>query len=321
MVCFYPMRAYRVEGVNPSTGKHRIVFNPMVKDGRVLEEVMLPCGQCIGCRLERSRQWAIRCVHEASMYDDNSFLTLTYDSEHLPKDGSLNLRDVQNFLKRFRKYVYPNKIRFFQCGEYGETYGRPHHHMIVFGYDFQDKELFGYVGDSRRNNPIFTSDILSSLWPFGYSSIGDVTFESCAYVARYVTKKFFGKGADEYYQGRRPEYVTMSRRPGIGAAWLQKYASDVYNQDKCIIRGNKSCRPPKYYDKVVNEMYPEIDIEQIKALRRENSKNSDMFSTKGVDCDVVYDEPLYDWKRAKSKDEYKKLVISKSLVRKFESEL
>jgi hypothetical protein len=98
----------------------------------------LPCGQCIGCRLERSRQWAMRCLHESSLYDRNAFVTLTYDDEHLPPGGSLNYPDFQRFMKRLRKNS-KSPIRFYMGGEYGESTLRPHFHVCLFGYDFPDK--------------------------------------------------------------------------------------------------------------------------------------------------------------------------------------
>ena len=159
MPCYHPLSAYRSRtGRDPVTGSWPTVFN--VREGYIDMPVQVPCGQCIGCRLERSRQWAIRCLHESSLHSDNCFLTLTYDNGHLPVDGSLNKRDICLFLKRFRKRC-GSGIRFFQCGEYGELYQRPHHHMIVFGYDFPDKKLFSVSHGFR----LYRSAILEELWP------------------------------------------------------------------------------------------------------------------------------------------------------------
>ena len=215
--------------------------------------VSVPCGQCIGCRLEKSRQWAIRCLHESKMHENNCFITLTYDEEHLPEDGSLNLPDFQKFMKRYRKAI-GIPIRFFHCGEYGDKTKRPHYHALIFGHDFCDKELW-----SRRNGEdLYVSPTLERLWPFGFSTIGQVTFESAAYVARYVMKKVTGPLAIHEYcevdwttgeilSERKPEYTTMSRRPGIGSSWFQKWSKDVYPSDEIIING-KQVKPPKFYD-------------------------------------------------------------------------
>lgn len=207
----------------------------------------MPCGKCIGCRLEYSRQWAIRCVHEASLWEDNCFLTLTYSDENLPENGSLSKgqgSDFQLFMKRLRK-KFGEGIRFFQCGEYGEQNFRPHHHACLFNFDFPDKVLWS----NRLGNRLYTSEILNSIWGHGYCIIGEVTFESAAYVARYITKKIYGDRATEYYDNRIPEYITMSRRPGIGSGWIEKYGKNTYPNDDIVINGKK-LKPPKYYDRV-----------------------------------------------------------------------
>jgi len=236
MTCYHPLTGYRSKDRNPS-GKRSIVFNPGPKHALSGVPVKLPCGQCIGCRLERSRQWAIRCVHEASLHSQNSFLTLTYADEKLPADGSLVVKHHQDFMKRLRKHLSQErkdpcpchkgtdtKVRFFHCGEYGETYGRPHYHTLLFGHDFEDKVL---EFTTPRGDEVFTSKTLGELWTHGLSKIGSVTFESAAYVARYITKKVTGDDAEKYYEGRKPEYVTMSRRPGIAHSWFEKFKSDV----------------------------------------------------------------------------------------------
>ena len=240
MACYNPIVGYQSRTLNPS-GKRSIVFNP--RDGFSDMRVELPCGQCIGCRLERSRQWAIRCVHEAQLHKENSFITLTFSDEYLDPVGSLRKEDFQKFMKRLRRAL-DGKVRYFHCGEYGDITMRPHHHAILFGYQFPDLELWRI----QNKLPIYRSKMLEELWPFGYSAIGDVTFESCAYVARYCVKKVTGKNAEAYYGERIPPYNTMSRRPGIGADWYARYEGDVYPDDICVIRKDVICKPPKYYD-------------------------------------------------------------------------
>jgi len=272
MPCFHPINAWRSKTVNAS-GKRGITFNR--SDALVDLELKIPCGQCVGCRLERSRQWAIRCVHEASLYQKNCFITLTFNNENLPKNSSLNVRHFQLFMKRLRK-KYGAKIRFFHCGEYGENFGRPHYHACIFNFDFPDKELFRNVRDTK----LYISQSLQELWPFGFSTIGDVTFESAAYVARYIMKKITGEKAESHYNPydpetgevftRKPEYITMSRRPGIASGWLEKYADDVIHHDFCVIN-DKKVRPPKYYDKIFEHKYPE-DFQRNKKNRILNGK-------------------------------------------------
>ena len=228
-----------------------MVFNR--KNGFVDLPVTIACGQCIGCRLERSRQWAIRCVHEAQLHDANSFITLTYDEKHLPDGPSLDKKHFQLFIKRLRKEIKPIKIRYYHCGEYGSNYGRPHYHACIFGYDFPDKTLWSI----KKSIRLYRSALLERLWPQGLSSIGNVTFESAAYVARYITKKYLGPDAAKHYErvdtdtgeitSITPEYTTMSLKPAIGKTWYEKYSTEVYPSDEIILRG-KRMKPPRYYN-------------------------------------------------------------------------
>lgn len=272
MTCYHPITGWRSrDGRNPVSGLWPIVFKK--SDGYTDLEVTVPCGRCIGCRLEKSRQWAIRCSHEASLHKENCFLTLTYDNYHCPPDGSLNLTDIQLFMKRLRRRFSDKKIRFFQCGEYGELHQRPHHHAILFGFDFPDKELCEIA---EGGFPLYSSRILSCLWPFGLHRIGGVSFESAAYVARYVMKKITGDEAEEHYQGRIPEFITMSRRPGIAHDWLLKYKDDVYPHDYVVIRDGIKCKPPSYYDKIFDKIQDEYSLNKIKNIRKKEAiKNPD----------------------------------------------
>lgn len=266
MACFHPLPAWRaVEGYNPSTRKRSLTFDRA--KGIPGSELTVPCGQCIGCRLERSRQWAIRCVHEASLHEHNQFITLTFDDAHLPADRSLDVLILQKFLKRYRKMYSDVKIRYFACGEYGELLQRPHYHLQIFGHSFEDRKVLML----NHGYPIYTSDSLSRLWPFGYSSVANTTFESCAYVARYITKKVTGDPAAEHYAGRHPEYCVMSRRPGIAHDWFVSFERDVYPHDYVVIRDGIKCKPPKYYDSLFDLHNPEL-MRSIKAERCEQLK-------------------------------------------------
>ncbi len=246
MPCYHP-KLVVTSGLTPN-GKKNIVFSRVPHLYPKEKQVTLPCGQCIGCRLERSRQWAVRCLHEASMHDDNCFITLTFNDKYLNPTGSLDKPGksrFQLFLKKLRKKYYPKQIRFFHCGEYGDKLSRPHHHACLFNFDFPDKVI---LTQTPAGN-LYTSEILQQLWPYGYSTIGQVTFDSASYVARYITKKINGKNAKKHYKNRIPEYTTMSRRPGVGKPWYDKFKdTDVYNRDEVIIRENLKGKPPKYYD-------------------------------------------------------------------------
>lgn len=243
MQCFHPVQAFRcLDGA--------VVFQE--RSGRdTVETLQLRCGRCVGCRLERSRQWAVRCIHEAALHEDNCFITLTYDEFHVAP--SLVYRDFQLFMKRLRKRA-PG-VRFFMCGEYGDEGGRPHFHACLFGYRFPDQVFFMESGAGSR---VYTSALLSRLWPLGFTSIGDVTFESAAYVARYVMKKITGDAAAEHYKRVDedtgevvdivPEFCHMSLKPGIGAGWFDKFHTDVYPRGYCVVNGVR-VSPPKYYDR------------------------------------------------------------------------
>lgn len=286
MPCYRPIEAYIAKG-KTDNGKKVIVFR---KPPVFMERIQLPCGQCIGCRLVRSVTWAARCMHEIQLHQDNCFITLTYDDENLPNDYSLPSKEqkskgqshFQLFLKRLRKDIAPRKIRYFMCGEYGGSSWRPHYHAIIFGYDFPDKQR---VQSSDVDNPYFISTQLSRLWPYGFHIIAEANFDTAAYVARYCTKKVNGEKAESHYKRTildweettgeikyfkevdlAPEYATMSRRPGIGADWYDKYKSDCYPSDYLIVDGRK-VPVPKYYDKLL-EKENSLKIAAIKQRRK-----------------------------------------------------
>lgn len=250
MPCFSPLKGYVSKDLTVN-GKRKTVFDS--RQAGDFGSRTLPCGQCIGCKLERSRQWAIRISHEASLYSSNCFITLTYAPEHLPLDGSLDVRHFQLFMKRLRKRYGPN-IRFFHCGEYGERLGRPHYHACLLNFDFPDKVLYR---QNSRGDHLYRSPSLEQLWPYGLCEIGSVTFESAAYVARYITKKISGPLASAHYNGRAPEYVTMSRQPGIGAPWLARFKTDVFPHDYVVVRGKK-VPLPRFYNKLFEAEYPQL---------------------------------------------------------------
>lgn len=263
MPCYSPLHAYK--GKSNNAEKIKLVFRR--PDSWRGETIDLPCGQCVGCRLERSRQWAVRCMHEASLYSDNSFLTLTYSDQNLPSNSSLVKSDFQDFMKRLRKSIAPKRVRYYHCGEYGSLFKRPHYHALLFGHDFADKRVFS----STDKHSLYTSDTLSMLWPAGFSIIGEVTFESAAYVARYVMKKVTGDRASEHYAGRQPEYTTMSRRPGIGQGWYAKFKADVYPHDRVIVRGHAT-RPPRFYDNLLEREDPST-LALLKIAREKNGQH------------------------------------------------
>lgn len=295
MPCYYPLKAfYRMVD-----GKKDIQFcncqddlkaSSIFRNGVLYKDkIEIPCGQCIGCRLEYSRQWAVRCVLESKMFKDNYFLTLTYDEDHLPsarhcltdpdtgevvKDfvsHSLVPDDLKKFVKDLRRYYKYHfdldDIRFFACGEYGEKNGRPHYHAIFFNLPIPDlqesKTLFSHSGF-----PFFESPTLAKIWKKGLVGIGDLTFESCAYTARYILKKH--KGLDSNYyddNGLLPEFTRMSRCPGIGATYFEDKKEKIYKYDSVYITNSSgevlTVKPPHYYDR----LFDIVDSDRLTSLK------------------------------------------------------
>lgn len=238
MTCYHPLTAYELLNETTERGKKKLVFKTEDVGGKPSRELSVPCGQCIGCRLRRSRDWATRCTHEAqqreSLGQGNCFITLTFSKEYLPDDLSVDIRDVQLFMKRLRQFherkrynngtrCYedrvvggaPNKIGFFACGEYGEeckkcgmprrlcpcrkfkkTVGRAHYHLCLFGFEFEDKEHW----KRKDGYDWYTSVSLAKLWPYGWHICGALSWQSAAYCARYVTKKVNGDPQESHYR-------------------------------------------------------------------------------------------------------------------------
>lgn len=308
MPCYHPLAGVDL-GTRVSNGKKiiRVIKSRELNDWQRKQASIIPlsCGRCIGCRLERSRQWAVRCVHESSLYQNNCFLTLTF-SESCPLDKkkidptfSLHKYHFQNFMKRLRrefslgvlshprkkgylpKFKSPN-IRYLHCGEYGENLGRPHHHACLFNFDLPDKKYW----KTKEGNRYYTSEILNRIWGYGYCIIGEVTFESAAYVARYIEKKVNGENAEGYYDGRKPEYSTMSRRPGIGKGWLQKYTNDIFPKDYVVIRGKRST-VPKFYNKLYELTNPD-EYGSVKEMRKQSAlQNPDNNTARVIASEVI----------------------------------
>ena len=302
MPCYFPKTAYRSQTEKTANGKAVIVFDINKAKGHPHDLIKLACNQCIGCRIERTKQWAVRCMHEASLYENNCFITLTFAPKCLHPDGLLVRSDFQNFMKRLRKEHQglqcleckgitqacltcqkPSPIRFFHCGEYGDQLKRPHHHACLFNFDFQDKQVWSI----KKGITLYRSAMLEELWQFGFSTIGEVTYESAAYVARYIQKKWNGKNAVGHYTrlntktGKEyqlpPEYCTMSLRPGIASGWFKKFSSDVYPKDYLTLKGRKF-RSPKYYDNIYDKCEPEefakIQQKRKLAVRRNRDNNT-----------------------------------------------
>lgn len=290
MACYAPLAAMQADDGTVVLGK----FGDDCLEGKKLS---LPCGKCEGCLLERSRQWATRCTHEAQMHEYNCMVNLTYADENLPENNSLKHRDFQLFMKRLRKKIdhtqRPNglqipsesllvdgKLAFYMCGEYGDKTERPHYHAALFGVDFKDKE---YHSKTAQGHKLYTSKTLDKLWQQGHALIGTVTYESAAYIARYVMKKMGKQQAIE--KNKIQEYNKMSRNPGLGKTWIDKYTADVYPQGTIIINGGIKVKPPKYYDNryknTEENQYEEMKIErEIQAKKQANDNTPSRLAVK-----------------------------------------
>lgn len=231
--------------------------------------------------MEYARQWSVRIMHEVQLHDVNCFLTLTHDDESLPAFGSLDKLAFPGFMKRLRESLNPCWadgeqgpkvcIRYFMAGEYGSQSFRPHYHACLFGFDFPDKALHSV----RHGYPVWTSEYLQKLWPLGLCEIGSVTSASASYVARYCVKKQ-GLKSGRYdkvdlstgeVHRVSPEFTLMSRRPGIGRAWLDRYMCEVYPADSVVVRGRLE-KPPRRYDDWYSIGAP-VDFERVQRLRAE----------------------------------------------------
>lgn len=215
------------------------------KDANSGIPIKIPCGQCLGCRLDHARQWAIRCLHEKKLHNRSAFLTLTYRDADLPSDGGLSKAELQLFFKRLRKETGPG-LRYFACGEYGDRTNRPHYHVLLLSHDLDDRKYWKESNGHR----LYRSEKLTKIWKAGDNFIGDVTYESASYVARYITKKITGKAAGDHYAGREPEFVVMSRRPGLGAGYFEKYREELLAHDKIIINGQEAEMPRFYKERI-----------------------------------------------------------------------
>lgn len=253
MSCFSPLRAYRKVGAyDSSTKRWPLTFKK--SEGWIETAMDVPCGKCEGCKMDYARSWALRCMHESKIHDRSCVITLTYDDAHLPPDGELDKRVMQNWLKILRNRI--GSFRYFGCGEYGSKGDRPHYHIILFGYDFPDKVLM-----TNRGSRQYDSAMLRSIWSKGLVSVGDLTFSSAAYIARYCFKKI---GGDTTH--KQPEYTLKSNRPGIGAGFAEKYGSDFVSASSCIIDGQRY-KVPKFYESRLSE-------DDILALRSERLKHT-----------------------------------------------
>lgn len=275
MACFKPITAWK-----PLDGGE-LQFS----EKKNCREIKVPCGWCVGCRLKKQNDWAVRAYCESKLRPENCFLTLTYGPEHRPMHGSLFYPHVQGMFKALRNRGM--KFRYLVAGEYGEALSHPHYHVLMFGADFADK---------RKSNSMYSvcdlyrSDLLEAVWPYGHSSIGNVTMESARYVAGYCMKKIVGDLAETHYQkvddltgeivSVEPEFSRMSLKPGLGYEWMRRYWRDVYlTEHDSVIVGGLRKSVPRYF-KAAMDSFADVaptfmDAVDLRAYERAMSRADD----------------------------------------------
>ena len=287
MPCYTPLQGYK----DPASGG--LTFN---KTGTA-QTLEVACGQCLGCRLDHALMWATRICHEASLHLDNhgnSWVTLTYrepqdadyeqyrNGYYLPPDGSLQPSHVSKFIRRLRK-TCDQKIKYFYCGEYGDQNGRPHYHICLFNYSFTDQQLWR----DDEGFHTYSSPTLEKLWPYGFSTVAELNYETAAYTARYSLKKITGKQADEHYLRAdengvaywlRPEYIRMStgnkKKPGqlgcgLGYGFYEKFRDDIWPSDEVPVPGKGVIKKvPRYYQTIL-EREDTGTLELVRELRQQ----------------------------------------------------
>lgn len=257
MACFYPLNAWRKPVIEHGqvTG-HEIVFTS--KGSQLDNDLQLPCGKCSGCRADRAREWAIRMVHEATCYDRNCFVTLTYDQEHCPTH--INRTDPQKFIKRLRHHS-DTPLRYFITGEYGEQTRRPHYHAVIFGEDFRggaydiDQRLYGNV-------------ILDRIWKQGATSIGEFNEASAMYVAGYVQKKI--NDPDTFsIMSKGSIRRTRGMLPPIGYRWAEQNIEELARIGHVVVNGQRHTIPAKYF-----EWFP-LELDHLAGMKASYVKERD----------------------------------------------
>lgn len=230
-------------------------------------EMKVPCQKCIGCLLDHANEWATRAYAESTQWENNCFITLTYDNEHLPKNYSEMKRDMQKFWKRLRYFYqgeqywenprtgkYENPIRYIVAGEKGSKTQRLHMHALVFNWKPKDLK---YYKTNHNNDKLYTSKSLEKIWGNGFVIIGECTYQSACYVSRYVMKKQFQRTAVADLKER--EFIETSRNGGIGLLyWLKNKVKILQNQgillkqkDKVVLK-----KIPKYFMRKWKEETP-----------------------------------------------------------------
>lgn len=268
MPCFKPTKAWQY--LDPKMPDKPIFHQPERHANKPIE---LPCGKCIGCRSDKALDWTVRMTHEASLYEYNQFVTLTYDEENIPHDFGLHHKHYQDWIRKLRKHYPEISLRYYMCGEYGEINSRPHFHAAIFNLNITDLEQYS----ERDGHKTFTSKKMTKIWGKGNVIMGEsLTPQSCAYIAGYMLKEL--KAIDQEHGFRITDletgqefdrispYQRMSNRPGIGRNWIEKYQTDTFPDDFIILDGKRFPVPDYYLRRLKDEdpkLYEEIKSDRV----------------------------------------------------------
>lgn len=280
-----------------------------------IESFAFPCRKCLPCRLNHAREKAIRAIHEAKMYENNIFLTLTYNDQNLPKDGKLNYLDIQLFIKRLRKEIEKNitdkelkeklKIGYICTGEYGDKNKRPHWHLIIFNYRPSDAK---YKYTSKTGDKVYSSLALTELWGKGNIDFGSVTLESAGYVARYAAKKLIhGKDNEHQFQ---PIHKTSSKH-AIGKKYLEKYWQNIFDLGYIVLPNYQKAAIPRYYEDWLKKNHPNEWMKYYTGLKEKAKKLANEKQQKEID------EYLHEVKNQSTRPLTKKEINLTLLKQKF----
>lgn len=251
---------------------------------------LIPCGKCIGCRLDYSREWANRGFLEALCWKQNYFVTLTYNDEHLKMIreelsadefyATVDQKDMKRFMHDLRQKMKRDKhqedgIRFMGCAEYGDQGLRPHMHIILFNCKLPLESF--YKPRILNDNTYYQNHIIEACWKKGLSNISEATWNTIAYTARYITKKIKGKDAQAIYDslGVEAEFLRTSRMPGIGKPYYDKHWEKIYKYDQIQVHnlnGTITCQPPKYFDELYKKDHPK-EFRKIQEKRERRARN------------------------------------------------
>lgn len=300
----YTLRRFAIERAkNPKLTYEDLIYRKDV--------MLIPCGQCIGCKIQKRQDWATRIEMEAKTWPKESvwFVTLTYDNEHIPGvnhetgevvRGAMYLRrkkepelavnqtlwyeDIQNFLKRLRK-AYSGQLRYFVAGEYGEKTGRPHYHMILFGYQPEKLKPYSKV----KPDEYMVDSRITRCWGLGIHNLINPTQGGYSYVAGYVTKKFDDETLEHIKNGLRPPFAQMSRDPGLGYKYYQEHKDEIWKKGYIQLDNGKRASIPRYFQEMQRIEDPRILWELKKQnQQRAIDKTKDMLGR----TDIPYEDYL-----------------------------